>query len=306
MRPPGLDTLRGLLVFAHVAETLSFSRAAERLGVTKSAVSKHVAQLEHAFAVQLIVRTTRKLVLTEAGERVYASCARIAGDLEAAREAAAEQSSVIAGALRVTAPSELGRNYLVPVVDEFMRRHPQVTFDLMFGDAFVDLVAERVDIALRVGGRAEASLVSRRVSSVEFFVVASPNYLEVHGTPRAPAELSSHDWLVHTPSGAVPRVTLRKGARKTQITLRGRFSCNDGPANLEAARLGMGLVVVPDFVVARDVHDGRLVRVLPSWKIDAAALHLVFPPRRHVLGRVRAFADFVVERFRDPPWRCRA
>ena len=184
-----LDSLRSLYVFAYVAETLSFSRAAERLGVTKSAVSKHVAQLESEFGAQLIVRTTRKLVLTDIGERVYASCARIAQDVEAAREAAHAQSSLVSGRLRVTAPTALGRQYLMPVVVEFMALHPELSVDLILGDHFVDLVEQRVDIALRVtlGNEQSQSLVSRRVAGIELFLVGAPSYLKRHGAPRTPA-----------------------------------------------------------------------------------------------------------------------
>ena len=300
-----LSSLRGFYVFAHVAETLSFSRAAERLGVTKSAVSKQVAQLESDLSVQLIVRTTRKLVLTEAGERVYTSCARIAGDVEAAQEAAVAESSLIAGQLRVTAPAALGRNYLVALVSEFMQRHPALSFDLVLSDAYVDLVRDRVDVAVRVGGSSEQSLISRRVSRVEFFIVAASSYLEQNGTPRTPPELAQHTWIMHTPSSSGSRITVRKGQRKATVDLHSRWSCNDGPTNLEAARQGMGMLAVPDFEVARDIHDGSLMRVLPAWKVDDAALQLVFPPRQYVLGRVRAFADFLAERLKDPPWRCR-
>lgn len=300
-----LDSLRGFYVFAHVAETQSFSRAAERLGITKSAVSKHIAQLEAELAVQLIVRTTRKLVLTEVGERVYASCARIAGDVEAAHEAALAQSSLITGALRVTAPSALGRMYLMPLIAEFMALHPALSVELLLGDAFVDSVEERIDVALRVGGRSDQSLVSRRVSRIELLLVASPSYLaRIGGMPRTPRQLPEGEWIVHLPSGAQPKFTLRKGKNTVTLRLQGRLSCNDGPANIAAARAGHGLLVVPDFEVAHDVRDGSLVRLFPSWKVDEASLHLVFPPRKHVLGKVRAFSDFLAERLRDPPWRC--
>jgi DNA-binding transcriptional LysR family regulator len=297
-----LESLRGFYVFAHVAETRSFSRAADRLAITKSAVSKHVAQLEQDLGVQLIVRTTRKLVLTEAGERVYTSCARIAGDVEAAREAAHAESGLVAGALRVTAPTALGRNYLMPVVTEFMAKYPEVSVELVLGDTIIDLVADRIDVALRVGGKSEQSFVSRRVARVEFFLVAAPSYLQRSGTPRVPADLMQHAWVLHSPSPT--RITLRKGARTASVRVSGRLASNDGLSNIAAVRAGYGITGVPDFEVAGDVHSGALVRLLPGWRVDDAALHLVFPPRKHVLGRVRAFADFVAARFKDPPWRC--
>lgn len=300
-----LDTLRGLYVFAHVAETQSFSRAAERLSITKSAVSKHVAQLEQQLGVQLIVRSTRKLVLTEAGERVYLSSAQMAGEAQAAQEAAHEHSSKVAGTLRITAPAALARIYLMPLIRDFVARHPNIAIELVVGDAFVDLVAERIDVALRIGGRTDASLITRRVSPVELLLVASPEYLAKHGTPKQPSDLAAREWLVHAPTvNSVTRVKLTKGKRTESVEGRGRVYCNDGPTNISGALAGLGVLVVPDFEVAHEVHSGALVRLLPGWRMTDVALHLVFPPRKHVLARVRAFADFVVERFADPPWSC--
>jgi DNA-binding transcriptional LysR family regulator len=299
-----LEELRGLVVFAHVAETRSFSRAAERLNVTKSAVSKQIAQLEVELGVQLLVRTTRKLVLTEVGERVYASCARIAGEVEAARDAAQTHSTVVAGQLRVTAPAALGRNFLMPLVKDFLAQHPGVSIELVLGDSFVDLVDDRIDVALRVGGRADASQVTRKVARVEMFILAAPAYLEKHGTPRSPRELLQHEWIMHGPSVGVRPLHLYRGTRRITLRPHGRLLVNDGQAGVAVARAGHGLIVAPDFEAADDFHSGALVRVLPSYRLDDAALHLVFPPRRHVLGKVRAFSDFVAERFAKPPWHC--
>jgi DNA-binding transcriptional LysR family regulator len=304
MQKPGLDSLRGLYVFAHVAQTLSFSRAAEQLNITKSAVSKHVAQLEAQLGVQLIVRTTRRLVLTEAGQRVQASTERMASDVEAAQDAALAHSSRIAGSLRIAAPSALGRNYLMPVVRDFMLLHPEVAIELLIGDSFVDLMAERVDLALRVGGRSEPSLITRRIARVELLVVAAPSYLEKHPAPRTPEQLAQHEWIVHGQAMHPGKVTFRRGKRSVTVQMRGRVACNDGPSNLAGCIDGIGVLAVPDFEVAGDIRSGSLVPLLPNWRIDDFAMHLVFPPRRHVLARVRAFADFIAERFADPPWSC--
>jgi DNA-binding transcriptional LysR family regulator len=299
-----LDSLRGFYVFAYVAETHSFSRAAERLNITKSAVSKHVAQLEAELSVQLIVRTTRKLALTEAGERVYEHCARVAGELEAAREAAHAAGSRIAGKLRITAPALLGSMYVVPVVTEFMAQHPELEVELLFDDAYIDLVQERIDIALRVGQRGDQSFVSRSLATTEFVVVGSPAYLARRGMPKTPHELSSYEWIVHGTSVSTPgKITFRKGRQSVTVSQRGRLSSNAGPTNLAAALAGHGIFVVPDFEVGEPLRDGSLVRLLPAWSLGERPVQLVFPPRKHVLGRVRAFADFLVQRFRVPPWR---
>jgi DNA-binding transcriptional LysR family regulator len=296
-----LDSLRGYVVFAHVAQTQSFSRAAERLGITKSAVSKHVAQLEADLGVQLIVRTTRKLSLTDAGTRVFALCSRVASDIEAARDAALDARSAIAGKLRITAPAALGRNYLMPVVSDFLAQYPEVSIEAVLSDEYVDLLGERIDIALRVGEPGDQSLISRRIARVEFFLVASPRYLERRGMPRAPAELAQHDWIVHSPTRD-SHITLHKGKASARVPVQGRLTCNDGPSNLAAAIAGHGILGVPDFEAAPALQTQELVRVLPAWRIDDSALHLTFPPRRHVLSRVRTFAEFVTERFKSRPW----
>lgn len=296
-----LDSLRGYVVFAHVAETQSFSRAAERLGITKSAVSKHVAQLEADLGVQLIVRTTRRLSLTDAGARVFALCARVASDIEAARDAALDARSSIAGKLRITAPAALGRNFLMPLISEFLATYPDVSIEAVLSDAYVDLLGERIDMALRVGEPRDQSLISRRIARVEFFLVASPSYLEERGVPRTPADLSRHEWIAHTPTRD-DHITLHKGKNSVRVPVRGRLTCNDGASNLAAAGAGYGILGVPDFEAAPLLESQSLVRVLPAWRIEDSALHLVFPPRRHVLSRVRAFAELVTERFKLRPW----
>jgi DNA-binding transcriptional LysR family regulator len=159
--------------------------------------------------VQLIVRTTRKLVLTEAGERVYVSCQRMAADAEAAREAAHDQQSVVAGKLRLTAPSAF-TTYLIPVVSEFLQKHPAIAIDLVFDDAMIDLIDAHIDIALRVGGgNTEATFVSRRISKIALLVVAAPSYLAQHGQPRVARDLTRFEWLVHSAAGSTNQLTLR-------------------------------------------------------------------------------------------------
>jgi DNA-binding transcriptional LysR family regulator len=296
-----LDSLRGYVVFAHVAQTQSFSRAAEQLGITKSAVSKHVAQLEADLGVQLIVRTTRKLSLTDAGARVFELCARVASDIDAAREAALDARTNIAGKIRITAPAALGRNYLMPLIAEFLALHPEVSIDAVFSDAYVDLLAERMDMALRVGDPGDQSLVTKRIARVEFFLVASPRYLELRGVPRVPADLAQHEWITHTPTRE-NHITLHKGKSSVRVLVQGRLNCNDGASNLAAAAAGYGVLGVPDFEAAPGLQAQSLVRVLPAWRIEDSALHLTFPPRRHVLSRVRVFGEFVTEHFKARPW----
>lgn len=297
-----LHDLRGLLVFAHVVETRSFTKAAERLGLTRSGVSKHIAGLEAELGVQLLVRTTRKLALTEVGERVYESCARISADVESAREAALSHKTQVAGHLRIAAPMALGRDYVVPLALEFLTKHGEASLELFLADSFADLVEDRIDVALRVGRVREASLVARRLTTVKLLLCASPAYLLRYGNPKSPEALSDHHFVLH--GGMDPlRLTMHRGKRSVTVLGRGRFSCGDGPAASLAASLGHGIVAVPDFEVGALLRSGKLVALLPDWHMDELVLHAVFPPRKHVPSRVRGFVEFLAEHWKKPPWR---
>jgi DNA-binding transcriptional LysR family regulator len=184
-----LDDLRALVVFAHVVEARSFSKAAAQLGITKSAVSKHVQVLEGNLGAQLLTRTTRKLQLTDVGERVYEAAFRIRESAELARDAVSSHIGTVSGTLRVTAPAVLGRKYLVPLVAEFLAQHPALRIELNLSDAFIDLVAERIDVALRIGRVSDPSLVVRRIAEAKAVLCASPAYLRHAEAARRPGRL---------------------------------------------------------------------------------------------------------------------
>lgn len=298
-----LDQLRGLVVFAEVVESKSFARAAERLGMTRSAVSKHVAQLEAQLGVQLLSRTTRKLSLTEVGERVHAASVSMREAAECAREAATLHQGVVEGVLRVTAPAALGRKYLMPLVRDLLAAHPRLELTLLLSDSYVDLVEERIDVALRVGGFVDSTLIAKRIAPVASLFCAAPRYLAAHGAPRTPQELAQHAFIQHVPSSEPGKLTLSKGKRVVQVRAGGRLATNDGAAGVEAAVQGLGIISGPDFELSDEVRAGRLVPVLVGWTTRAMALHAVSPPRRHVSSKVRTFVDFVHAAWRTPPWR---
>jgi DNA-binding transcriptional LysR family regulator len=303
-----LEQLRGLVVFVEVVEGKSFARAAERLGMTRSAVSKHVAQLESQLGVQLLSRTTRKLSLTEVGERVYAVSRNVRDSAELAREAAHTHQGTVEGTLRVTAPVGLGRTYLVPLARDLMAQHPRLEVALLLSDSYMDLVEERIDVALRVArsaerGPADSSLVARSVAPVSIVFCAAPSYLAQHGVPTRPSDLTRHQVIQHLPSAEPGRLVLHKGRRQAQVKVSGRLTCNDGATGVEAAMQGLGVVSGPEFEVADQVRQGRLRQVLVGWTTAGMTLLAVTPPRRHVSSKVRTFVDFVCERWRVPPWR---
>jgi DNA-binding transcriptional LysR family regulator len=301
MEPIGPD-VRSLSLFADVVKTRSFTRTAERHGVTKSAVSKQIASLESELGVQLFVRTTRKLSLTDVGERVHAHCLRIAEELDALHEAAHSTSRDVAGHLRIAAPAALGRTYLMQLLAEFLALHPKLSAEVFPSDAFVDLVAERIDVALRVGRVSETSLVTRKLARVPILLCAAPSYLAKTSPPRAPRHLDQHSFILHGGMDAA-RLTLKRGARSELVTGRGRLSCADGPAAMTAAEAGFGIFVGPLFEIGEALREGRLVQVLPEWSLDELTLQVVYPPRKHAPRRVREWVDFVALRWKTPPWR---
>jgi DNA-binding transcriptional LysR family regulator len=297
-----LDELRGLVVFAELSESMSFTRAAEHLGMTRSAVSKHIARLEQQLGAQLLTRTTRKLALTEAGERVRPLAAQMARSVELSREAAQCQAGGMVGHLRIAAPSELGRSYLTALLTRFLTQHPQLSVELVLGDAYVDLVAERIDVALRVGRFTDSTLLSRRIANVHPVVCAAPSYLAAHGTPRSPAELRELEWIIHVPNRS-QKISFEKGQRTVVVQMSGRLQCNDGGAGVEACVRGFGVLLVPAFEVAQHVRAGRLVQLIPSWSVGHFTLHAVYPATRYVPLKLRAFLDAVVLAWRKPPWQ---
>jgi DNA-binding transcriptional LysR family regulator len=229
--------------------------------------------------------------------------AQMARSVELSREAAQCHTGGMVGHLRIAAPSELGRTYLMALLTRFLAEHPALSAELVLGDAFVDLVAERIDVALRVGRFTDSSLLSRRIANVDAVPCAAPSYLAEHGAPRTPAQLRELGWIMHVPNSQRHRATFHKGTRSTTVQMQGRLYCNDGGAAVEACLRGFGALVVPAFEVAEHVHAGRLVRLVPGWSLGTYVLHAMYPPTRFVPGKLRAFLDYVASEWRAPPWR---
>jgi DNA-binding transcriptional LysR family regulator len=296
-------SLRGLLAFSQVVDTKSFSAAAHTLGITKSAVSKLVAGLEAELGVQLLVRTTRKLSLTEVGERVYAAASRLGDDLEAAHQAALSHKAGVVGQLRVTAPAVLGRDYLLPRVSEFLAANASAKIELILADRYLDLVESRIDVAFRVGHTlADSTLVARRIADVSLIVCGSPRYLARYGVPRTPADLEQHSFALHRTHLETDRMTFQKGKAAVTVALSGRFACNDGVATAAYAAAGHGLVIAPAWEFGDRLVRRKLVPVLEDWSLGDMTLSAVFPPHRHLPTKVRAFVDFIAASWKKPPW----
>lgn len=291
-----MQNLEDVLAFVRVVETGGFSRAAHRLGVSKSIVSRRVARLEANLGVRLLNRTTRGIAPTDAGLEFKARCVDILNQLDAAREAVACRERDVAGTLRLSVPLSFGVTRLAPAMAAFTAAHPRVSVDLSFSDRFVDLVNEGFDAAIRIGILSDTSLVARRLGAIEACVVASPAYLGQHGRPEKPQALADHECLTYS-GGARDTWQFRSGRKWLSVRPQGRFRADNGEALRAAAVAGLGITALPDFLVEDSLARGELVRLLESYPMPEASIQLLRPGGGTAPARVAALADFLVAWF---------
>lgn len=293
-----------MATFVAVAEAGSFTAAADRLTVAKSAVSRKVSALERRLGVQLIRRTTRRLSLTDSGAAFYERSVRILADLDEAESAVAQEHGELRGQLRVALPLSFGLHHMYAPICEFATRHPAVDFDLDLNDRRVDLIEEGMDLAVRIGHLRDSSLIARKLFDARTVVCAAPDYLERFGTPQSPAELADHRCLVYSNLAEPQRwaYTDAKGERHTIIVGRG-MRVSSGDFICRAAAAGLGIAMQPTFIAHEAIRGGELVPLLTEVHWPVTPGYAVYPPTRHLSFRVRAFIDFLVEHFSGTtPW----
>jgi DNA-binding transcriptional LysR family regulator len=299
----GMEPLNHLESFVQSADGGSFSAAARRLGLTPAAVSKNVARLEARLGVRLFQRSTRRLTLTEGGERFLA---QIGGALATLQEAVAgidTDDGQPAGTLKVSMGQAFGREHVLPMMGDFLARYPAILPDWHFDNQQVDLVGEGFDAAIGGGIELPAGLVARELARIHVVAVASPAYMEGRKRPRHPSELAALDTLLRrsSPTGRVRSWTLRhsRGEEATVDLPRPRAIFNDPEAIAHAALMGLGVAMLPMPFVERGLRSGELVRLLPEWFQDAGAVWLYYPSKKLLPPKTRVFIDFVLERFRN-------
>lgn len=298
-----LPDLEAWAIFAKVAETGSFARAAADLVVSQPTVSKAITRLEARLRVVLFHRTSRKMSLTASGELALERATRILAEGEAVEAEVTEQSKSLRGSIRVAAPMSFGVTHLGPVLPGFMAQHPEVTLDVHFSDALTDVVADGFDLALRISSLPDSSLLARRLCGVRIVLVGSPAYFETYGRPSHPRELSEHRALLYTYSrfGNAWRFSHRRHG-DFSISLPTPLRVNNAEALNPALLAGLGVALQPEFLVWRELRNGKLEIAMPEWSPPPIALHIVTPPGRMRPQRVQALIDYLARKFEKAPW----
>jgi DNA-binding transcriptional LysR family regulator len=297
-----LPDLEAWAIFATVVEQRSFTAAAETLGLSKATVSKAISRLEETLGTQLFHRTSRSLTLTAAGHALAPRAGGMLAEARNAEEAARDESGSPRGLVILAAPMTFGLQRVGPAIAEFLKFYPGITIDLRLSDAKVDLVADGIDVALRIASLPDSSLRARRVGSVKAYIAAAPAYLDRRGRPHHPAELGEHDCLGYSllPTPNFWRFTGPGGA-EAAVRPRGPLIANSGEALLPALRAGLGIAILPDFIIGEDILNGTLEPILTNWSPPPVALHLVTPPGSLRPARVEVLIDYLLTTFADCP-----
>ena len=293
-----MDRFQELRVFIAVAETGGFAKAATQLNSSPPAITRAIAGLEQRLGTELLTRTTRRVHLTETGQRFLERARELLADLEGAEKEAAGQSSMPVGQLTIAASVTMGRTILRPVVTEFLNANPRVTAKVVLLDRVVNLVEEGLDVALRVGHLPDSGMIARQVGEVRRILVASPGYLAKRGIPKTPADLKLHSIIAFT--GLMPnREWTYQGDRgASRVALQPHFEINDAAAAIASAEAGDGITIALSYMVDNQVREGRLKYVLVAHSMPAVPVQLVYPQSRLVAPKVRAFVDHAAPRIR--------
>lgn len=294
-------------VFVAVVKNRGFSSAARTLGISKSAVSKRINLLEADLGVRLLHRTTRKLSLTEAGERYYEHAVQAVIAAGKAEDAVTELQGEPQGKLKISSPMSFGRLHVAPLIPKFLERYPKLEIDLVMDDRKLNLVAAGLDVAIRSGNLTDlpdSSLIARRLAPLRQVLCASPDYIACHGVPSTPSELSVHNCVLFSYSSDANEWTLNGEDGPETVLVSGSYRVNNSEALLEALREGVGIGRLPTFVAGPDLKAGRLVRLFASHRIPDHTFYAVFPEREYLPAKVRAFLDFAHEYFGgdEPYW----
>jgi DNA-binding transcriptional LysR family regulator len=291
------DRLQELSVFVRAAESGSFSRAARELGLSQPSVSRIIGELETRLGVTLLLRTTRRITVTDAGALFLTRAREVLADLEDAEDAARGVDS-LRGTLRITMPIVYGTRYIIPRLPRFLKLHPLLRVELSVADERHDLIAEGTDIAIRLGPLNDSGFGARKLATLPRFLVAAPSYLAERGTPKTPADLAAHDCIFGP--GLFGRTTwsFTRNGTETSVDVRGRITTDSGPGVFASVLAGLGIAMTSPVMAGPEIEAGALVPLLKSYKLAPVDVYAVFPAGPRPSTKVRALVDFLAEELR--------
>ena len=297
-----MDTIDGIKTVIAVIETGSFTAASERLGMSKALVSKYVGEVEESLGVRLLNRSTRRLALTEAGQRYYDQALPLLEEfIEMVDNVTGEQSNP-RGLLRISVPVTFGEMSLAPLIPKFLKTYPDIGVDLQLSDKMIDMLEEGIDVVIRIGAVDDSNLIAKQIQTLPLTLCASPDYLETYGRPTAPEELSKamakHQCIIDSNFRVGKHWPMMSPQQKsTSIEVNSRITANSPRAVREIALAGGGIGMIPQFIVEDALADGRLEEVLPNYNTLEFGLFAIYPHRRYLSRKVRCFIDFLVIEF---------
>lgn len=297
-----MDRLQAIEIFVRVAERQSFSAAADDLNLSRQMVSDRIKELEERLGVRLLQRTTRRVSLTESGT---AYLEKVRAGLAALEEAEAEASSLAArprGTLRVNAPMSFGFKHVAPAVGAFLLANEDVRVELTLNDRTINLIEENVDLAIRIGRLADSRLIAKKLASCRMVLCAAPSYLKTHGAVKHPRDLAGHACLTFAYWTAGPEWTFTRKGEQVSVRVESRLWCNNGEALVEAAAIGAGIVMQPNFIAGPALREGRLVELLPAWRAPDLNIYAIYPPSQFIPAKTRAFIDHLTKHFAATPY----
>lgn len=299
-----MDKFQEMASFVAVVEAGSFVGAADATGLSKAAVSRHVADLEQRLGARLLHRTTRRLSLTDDGQLFLVRAKDLLAAIDEAESEISSRSGEPSGVLRINAPLTFGVRHLAPLWGRFADKYPRVSLDISLNDRIVDLVEEGYDLAVRITNLPSSQLISRKLASTRTVLCASPEYLRRRGAPLHPHELAQHEIVSYSYSSSRGEWTfIGPGDEVVSVRVRARIHANNGDTCRAAALDHRGIILQPDFLVADDLREGALVELMPAYRSSELGIHAVYPSRKHLPIKTRRMIDYLAEAFRSPDWR---
>lgn len=293
-----MDRFAEIQLFVQVAETGSLSRAAEALGLSNAAASRHLQALEDRLAARLVERNTRRLFLTDTGQEFFSRAKTLLADLKDAEDAVNASTLNPTGTLRITASLSFSMQHIAPLLREYTQRYPNVSVHVEAANRYLDIIDNNIDVAIRTREfEPDSNITVRRLAQTRRILVAAPRYLARHGRPQTLDDLHRHQLLIYTYANNPNELRFTRAGESSTLQVKGRLESNDGQILRAAALDGLGILVQPTYIVYDDMVAGRLVPVLDDWDLPRLTVNLAYPSRKHLSAKVRTFIDFMAEHF---------